>query len=270
DVPAGAGEDVLMVPEVSFGQEVVRAGDVDGEPAPDEREDRLLDDGREPAAFPDLVGGAPGKELLVDDGHFAAVHRFERELVADREDLAVDAEDVLAGGVLDGVIVPEGEPLLLHHVPAHSKVKRRRGPVVTYFFENSISPFFESEARTTSPSANRPSRIIIASGFWILRWMSRLSGRAPNVGSKPSFASASRTSVETSSAICRSARRFRSRSICRFTIFRRWPASRAWKTTISSMRLRNSGRNLVFSIWSTSSAEPPSRRSSEPTFEVMM
>jgi hypothetical protein len=52
---------------------------------------------------------------LVDEGHLAAVHRLDRELVAEGEDLAVDPEDLFARGVLDGVVVPEGEPLLLHH-----------------------------------------------------------------------------------------------------------------------------------------------------------
>ncbi len=94
--------------------------------------------------------------------------------------------------------------------------------------------------------ANLPSRIALDSGFSICCWIARFRGRAPYTGSKPARASsttaASDTSIDMSIASTRLLRSFS----CTLAIDAMFFSSSAWNTTISSMRLMNSGRKCDF------------------------
>ena len=88
----------------------------------------------------------------------------------------------------------------------------------------------------------RPRGAPSASGFSRRRWIARLSGRAPYAGSQPASAISSRAPLVGSRVIPRSARRSLSRRSCSSTISASCSRLRASNTTISSIRLRNSGR----------------------------
>ena len=79
------------------------------------------------------------------------------------------------------------------------------------------------------------------------RWIVRRSGRAPSTGSKPFFARyflALSVSSRPMSLFLSwpSIRAVKMSTICRISSWRSW-----WKTIVSSMRLRNSGRKCCFS-----------------------
>src|SRR5471032_1193519 len=60
---------------------------------------------------------------------------------------------------------------------------------------------------TVSLAPNSPSRMRFASGFSMLAWIARLSGRAPYTGSKPALAISASALSATSSLISIPARR---------------------------------------------------------------
>ena len=63
----------------------------------------------------------------------------------------------------------------------------------------SVVPSASASTLTVWPGLNRPSMSAFASGFSTSRWMVRLSGRAPNVGSVPSRAISDRAAGVSSS-----------------------------------------------------------------------
>ena len=107
------------------------------------------------------------------------------------------------------------------------------------------------------PARTCPARIAFASGFSICCWIARFSGRAPYTGSKPAFA----TSLSAASVTSSSISILRRRSSSSFSWIRAMVAmffsSSAWNTTISSMRLTNSGRKWVFTSPITASLTTP-------------
>ena len=93
------------------------------------------------------------------------------------------------------------------------------------------------------PGCSRPSSSIADSRLSTSRWIVRRSGRAPNSGWNPRRASQSTASVVNSTVMsCACSRRVVSSS-SRLVICRSCASSRCRKTMISSIRLRNSGRN---------------------------
>ena len=100
------------------------------------------------------------------------------------------------------------------------------------------------------PSSNKRDK-----GFSSRCWMARLSGRAPNTGSKPTLANSDKAAALTSKL--RSMRAKRSRKACSWMLAidaMCW-ASSPWKTTVSSMRLRNSGRKCCLTSTQTAALE---------------
>jgi hypothetical protein len=88
----------------------------------------------------------------------------------------------------------------------------------------------------------RPDRIAFDSGFSICCWIARFSGRAPYTGSKPASAIFCRAASLRSSVISILARRCSRLRSWILAIAPMFFSSSAWNTTISSMRLMNSGR----------------------------
>ena len=105
-----------MIHEVALRLQVVGAFHIDAEAATEEGEDFFLHHCNERAIAIDLVGGAPGEELLPDERHFATGHVEEGELGTEAKGFAIDEEDVLARLVADGEVVAEGEEFLIHQV----------------------------------------------------------------------------------------------------------------------------------------------------------
>src|SRR5438045_9740320 len=80
------------------------------------------------------------------------------------------------------------EPCLGEREIHPALVLGHHAPTVSFdgSLENSNAPFPSGRTTIASPSLNRPSSTAIASGFWIRRWIDRLSGRPPNDGTYPS------------------------------------------------------------------------------------
>lgn len=114
------------------------------------------------------------------------------------------------------------------------------------------NPSFSVLSFTTafSPVFNSPLMILSASPLPISLEMSRLSGRAPNLGSYPLSDSHCRTSRSTSSVIRRSSSLFWSSKSRISTISRRASLERRLNIINSSMRLRNSGASVIIVSYS--------------------
>src|SRR5208282_4319925 len=135
------------------------------------------------------------------------------------------------------------------------------------------SPFFASTL-TSLPSWTSPARSFAVSGSTTIRWIVRLSGRAPNVGSNPAMASSERAAGVAESRTRRSSRRAVTWASWRSTIFSISSSLSAWKITTSSRRFRNSGRTWTRragsrSLRRSSSLFAPAMRS-EPRLLVRM
>src|SRR5690625_4626892 len=115
------------------------------------------------------------REVALTPPHHQGFAHFLFELTNERADRRLRDEKPLGSVREASGLADERQRLELpkRHVHARS---------------NSNSPFFQSTLMA-SFSANLPSRIMRAMGFSTSCWMVRLSGRAPNTGSKPSLAS---------------------------------------------------------------------------------
>ena len=105
-----------------------------------------------------------------------------------------------------------------------------------------------ASATIRSPGVNSPATMDRASGFSTNRWIVRLSGRAPNAGSVPSRTSSARAASVSSRTMSWLASRATRSATSRSTIRSRSASVSAWKTMISSTRLRNSGRKCEPSV----------------------
>ena len=95
-----------------------------------------------------------------------------------------------------------------------------------------------------SPGENSPRRSARASGFSTSRWIVRLSGRAPYAGSVPSRTISARAAgVELDREVLLGEPPLEALEQQVDDLRRGRSSVSAWKTMISSTRLRNSGRN---------------------------
>ena len=150
---------------------------------------------------------------------------------------------------------------------------------------NTSSPSCTSTSMT-DPLVHLPSRICSEMGSSSRRWIARRSGRAPNAASVPSFATnLHASSVRLMVMLSAIKRSRRSLTISR-TISTSCSSVRLLNTMTSSIRFKNSGRNIFLSslmtrLWISLSDRPRWPESAKPsgagcaisrapTFDVMM
>src|SRR5262245_19910228 len=110
-----------MFPKIAGGFQIIGTGHIHGELAAEESEELLFDDRSESVVPIDLIGRSRGQELLLNEGEFGAVHALKGKLIAERQNLSVHEEDVIARRVPDPKVVTPGKQFLFEKVAHKSK-----------------------------------------------------------------------------------------------------------------------------------------------------
>jgi len=160
-----------------------------------------------------------------------------------------DATDYYIGGLTGGtsysfILVPVNAIGVSDGLSTHNLAP---SSIVTFKAAAASGVIVSTSTMIVSPTRNSFHRMRSDSGSSIICWMARRNGRAPSCGSYPLSANSCLACGVSARLNPCSSSWLDTRWIIRSTISTTSTLESSWKTTTSSIRLRNSGRKWAFS-----------------------